>query len=479
MPTRQHTGTYVLPRWPQTDDELWWFTQAMWGIRIPRVKVCPNHCAPFDAFADAFFARHATAVWKASRGFGGKTRTLATLTNTEAVCLDAESSILGGSGGQSLNIYAAGEELWANVHAPKQLLKAPPTKFDTYLTNGAHIRAQMASQTSVRGAHPQRLRMDEIDEMDLGILDAATGQPMRKYRNGHWIETQTVMSSTHQYPDKTMSAILERAKEKNWPVYEWCWRESSNPIDGWLSLEEVERKKSEVTQHMWETEYDLQEPSFEGRAIDGDAVEAAFSAAIDSTEDDQWESTPAAGERNNISGVDWAKERDWTVIVTFNTTNADQWSCNAVRRVQRLPWPVMIDMALRRLKKYPGYMGHDATGLGNVINDTMGADLSMSEARRFHGVVMSAGRARQDLFNEYISAIENGQVIFPRIEWLYNEHKYVTLEDLYKPSGHPPDGFVACAIAWSMRKQANKGLLAAPVDHARGASPWDMTASRD
>ena len=35
-----------------------------------------------------------------------------------------------------------------------------------------------ASQKSVRGPHPPSLLLDEIDEMDLEIFDAALGQPM-------------------------------------------------------------------------------------------------------------------------------------------------------------------------------------------------------------------------------------------------------------------------------------------------------------
>ena len=38
------------------------------------------------------------------------------------------------------------------------------------------IQALTAAQTAVRGAHPTRLLLDEIDEMKLPILEAAQGQ---------------------------------------------------------------------------------------------------------------------------------------------------------------------------------------------------------------------------------------------------------------------------------------------------------------
>jgi hypothetical protein len=278
--TQQFYKQVVINRLPQDDDELWWTVQGLWGYKIPRVAVCPTHTSPFQAFADAYFARSPVSIWKASRGFGGKSRTLGVLGLTEMALLGSEVNVLGGSGAQSLNVHQTSQTAWSWHHAPKALLTQPPTKYDTDLKNGGHMRSLMASQTSVRGSHPPRLRLDEIDEMDLDILEAAQGQPMRQRGPHGIIETQTVMSSTHQYPDKTMTAMLQRAAEKHWPVYEWCWRETSNPYDGWLEPDEVERKRNEISQHMWDTEYDLQEPSVEGRAIDTDAVERCFDAEL-------------------------------------------------------------------------------------------------------------------------------------------------------------------------------------------------------
>lgn len=214
---------YKIERLPQDDDELWYFIQAIFGLKVPRTRVCADHQTPFEALADAYFARHPVTVWKASRGYGGKSYTVALLAALEALNLGAEANVLGGSGAQSLNIHNHTKEMWEHGNAPTAMLSREPTKFDTWLSNGGHIRTLMASQNSVRGPHPQRLRLDEIDEMEMAVLEAAQGQPMRKKgRDGTIIETQTVMSSTHQYPDSTMSAILERARVQGWPIYQWC-----------------------------------------------------------------------------------------------------------------------------------------------------------------------------------------------------------------------------------------------------------------
>jgi hypothetical protein len=38
------------------DDELHALIRALWGINLPRVKVCPEHVSPFEAVAHAYFA---------------------------------------------------------------------------------------------------------------------------------------------------------------------------------------------------------------------------------------------------------------------------------------------------------------------------------------------------------------------------------------------------------------------------------------
>lgn len=456
---------FVINRLPRDDDELWWTVQALWGYKFPRTRVCANHCSPFEAFADAYFARSPVAIWKASRGFGGKSRTLGVLGLTEMALLGAEVSVLGGSGAQSLNVHATSQEAWGWYNAPKALLISAPTKFDTFLRNGGHMRTLMASQTSVRGPHPQRLRLDEIDEMDLAILEGAQGQPMRKMGPHGRIETHTVMSSTHQYPDKTMTAMLARAKEKGWPIFEWCWRETANPKDGWLTHDEVDRKRQEIPQHMWETEYDLQEPNVEGRAIDGDAVDRCFDPELGVYSGDRnITAIPIIGHQY-ITGVDWAKERDQTIVTTFDTTTLP-WVAVAWRKVNKLPWPMMVTLAIEQWRKFGGKLTHDATGIGNVVDDLIKEQLPKHMWKDVVPVIMGGGRERQNLFSEYIAAIEHDDLRFPRIEYAYGEHRYVTVDDLYG-KGHAPDTVVSAALAWKLRR--NRGAVGVPTGGTKDA----------
>jgi hypothetical protein len=468
---------FAINRLPQDDDELWWTVFGLWGYRIPRVSVCPGHVAPFTAFADAYFARYPSMIWKASRGLGGKSRTLAVLGLTEAVLLSIEVTILGGSFAQSKNVHDATKEAWEWHAAPRHALLRS-NQYDTFLAKtpgaakGGHLRTLTASQTSVRGPHPPRLRMDEIDEMAQPILDAALGQPMEQIgTSGFVIPTQTVMSSTHQYPDKAMSTMIARAAERGWPVYEWCYKETSNPIDGWLTQTGIDRAKSVVSQAMWDAEYDLQEPSFGGRAIDTDAVERCFDPDLGTFEGDNMVFCDPVPGRYYTTAVDWAKHRDFTIIATFDTTETP-WRCVAWQKVQKLPWPMLVNKAIGQWRLYGDKFVHDATGVGDVVHDLIKAEVTSSEWTKVKGVILGGGRDRDTLYNDYIAAIEHDDIRYPRIVFPYNEHRYATPEALFTSREHTPDSIVVGALAWSQRKKAV--TIVAPGGGRRSSNPWEV-----
>ncbi|GAG11860.1 unnamed protein product, partial [marine sediment metagenome] len=134
-------------------------------------------------------------------------------------------------------------------------------------------------------------------------------------------------------------------------------------------------------------------------------------------------------------------------------------------RLGREPWPFMVEALDSRMRRYGGVCAHDATGLGNVVNDLIDYPVTP---------VVLVGRVRQEIFNEYISAIEQGSFMCPRIEYMYGEHKYLRLEDLYG-RGHPPDSVVAGAIAWHMRDRATTMMMPPLIDEFEvAASNWDI-----
>lgn len=421
-----------------TPEQLDAFLLDYFGVKLPDHACCPEHTPVRTAFHNAYFAKDPVAVWKASRGFGGKSFTLALLGIVEALTLRADVNVLGGSGEQAKRVLGAMTKLWAHPTAPRDFLKSDSGSQKQTLKWGNQIVALMASQASVRGPHPQRLRLDEVDEMQQAILDAAMGQPMSR----GWVLSQVVLSSTHQYADRTMAWALREAKAKGWPVYEWCWKCNHEDHGGWVTQAEVDRRRAILTVRMWQTEVDLQEPSSEGRAIDTAMVEAAFQRDV------QLEAPVDGG--SYATGADWAKKVNHTVIVTIRR-DVRPMRVVALKRVQREPWPKMAGYLDERVTSYGGTSTHDNTGIGQVVHDLLhhGSD-------PFNMV----GRDRADLLTEYIAAIEHGELVWPRdemnpaLEAAYGEHKYATREDVYKGSKdgtgthHLPDTISAGALAW-------------------------------
>ena len=94
-----------------------------------------------------------------------------------------------------------------------------------------------------------------------------------------------------------------------------------------------------------------------------------------------------------------------------------------------------------RVRRYPGAAAHDATGMGGrSTHDYLTVD---AEA------VVMVGRDRQKLLSDYVQAVEHGAITGLRIEYAYNEHRYATNDDLYRPGSksHTPDSVVAGALA--------------------------------
>ncbi len=422
-----------------TDDDLDSFLLRYFGVTLPNLQVCPHHSTPWRAFHEAYFARSPVSVWKASRGFGGKSFTLALLTVTEGITLRADVNVLGGSGEQAKRVLEAIEKLWNYSGAPRWALRGEATAQRQRLKWDNTIRALLASQASVRGPHPQRLRLDEVDEAKRSIVESALGQPM----SSGWVQSQVVLSSTHQYPNGTMTWALQEAAAKGWSIHEWCLKETEEP-HGWLTQSEIVRKRAIMTTSSWQVEVELQEPSAEGRAIVPESVRAAFQDTLQLEE-------PVAGAKYG-TGADWAKKVNHTVVVSIRH-DCKPARVVAIKRDQRKPWPTMAGYLNDRVKAYPGQAAHDNTGLGGVVADL----LEVPNVEHFDFV----GRERNEMLSEYISAIERGDLLWPKddsnlaLKAAFSEHLYSTVGDVFgrKDEGHLPDTISAAALAWRSCQQ--------------------------
>ncbi len=443
----------------RSEEELRLFVEKAFGVLIPDTKVCADHTTPWRAFADAYFARYPVAIWLASRGFGGKSYLLALLSLVEALTLKADVNLLGGSGVQARRVHDYMQGFWARESAPSYLLRGDPLTNESRFVFGNKVQALMASTKSVRGPHPQRLRVDEADEVDIALINAAQGQPM----TARGVAVQTVFSSTHQYPDGTMTELLRRARERSWPVYRFCYHETVEP-HGWLALSDVNAKRLEVPRSMWDAEYELQEPAPDSRAIAPEFIPAMFRPELGEYEGRIGEyieiEPPFAGEKKVLpngqvardengreiflqkkgtysTGADWARKMDFTVSATLRT-DVKPYRLVAFERTQREPWPVMAGKFDERLRRYGGIGVHDATGLGDVVSDMLAA---YAEAFLF------VGRERTEAISGYIVAVERKEIVSPKIRFMEDEHRFASVDDCYG-KGHLPDSMAAMIMAY-------------------------------
>lgn len=434
------------------DDELWEYVADTFGIQIPRKACCDGHAAPFTAFAHAYFARDPVSIWWAARGLGGKTVQLALLALTESVTLGAGVALLGGSGEQAQRVkaYMEGEDtnfddaFWKSPKAPRHLIRREINRV-TSLKNAGWMRALMASSRSVRGPHPQRLRIDEADETTQQIVEAALGQPQAKVRrDGERIPAQVVLSSTWHESQGTMTWLLKKeGPAKGWPIFQWCYKESMADGEGWLDQETIDEKRSTMTRRSFLVECDLQEPNPEARIFTAETVAILFGkkglGTFDFTEDWIGEVRLEDPEEGALygTGTDWAKDVDWTWILTYRA-DCHPAELVAFGRYGRMPWPEIGKKLDKRVNDYGGSSVHDATGVGKVVGDHL----------MVHSIPWDfVGKKRSDLLSEYILACEQSKLINPDIQLMRVAHEFAAGEDIWGPK-HLPDEIAAAACAW-------------------------------
>ncbi len=258
---------------PSTKEHMALYCAFVLGIKIPSIQVCSAHSSPLDALWDAYADETSFAIWHAMRG-SGKTLLLAILAHLESKFKPrCGVTILGGSLEQSQKAMAYSDELWRRPGAGAEMLVGGAVAGRGYkLTNGSWVAALAASQRSVRGPHPQRLRLDEVDEMSEEIFNAALGQPKANYG----IPDQVVASSTLHHPFGMMATLIDAKEERGADIYRWCVEEVRESAGGFWSDDEIARKKRQVTEAMWDAEYMLKRPSVGHSVFDFEAIERAY-----------------------------------------------------------------------------------------------------------------------------------------------------------------------------------------------------------
>ena len=261
---------------PETKEHLALYCATVLRVKVPHPAYCEDHQSPLDALWAAYADEDYFSIWHAMRG-SGKTLMLAALSFVESLFKPrCGITVLGGSLEQSQKCVSYLDGFWqlpSVVPLAKKLLAGGMVGGRGFrLKNGSWVTALAASQKSVRGPHPQRLRLDEVDEMAPEIFDAALGQPKANYG----IPDQVVASSTLHHPFGMMADLVDSREERGATLYRWCVEEVRDSAGGFWSSEEIDRRQKQVTQAMWDSEYLLKRPMIGETIYDFELVEQAY-----------------------------------------------------------------------------------------------------------------------------------------------------------------------------------------------------------
>ncbi len=129
--------------------------------------------------------------------------------------------VLGGSRSQSEQVYRALKDAvydgrgvaGSDRHAFRDLLKTVAR-----YRNGSEVEILAASRTSVRGPHVPSLKLDEVDEIDGDLREAAMGMCMER----HGSRASVLMTSTWHRVGGPMTDLIERGRAGEFPTYTFC-----------------------------------------------------------------------------------------------------------------------------------------------------------------------------------------------------------------------------------------------------------------
>lgn len=199
---------------PQTNSELWEFIRAHFNIELPWRSYTPGHSSPFGFVADAFFnPSRDYAAWACRSG--GKTLDASIIARLEHLFTDAiQSRVLSGSEDQAKNLYGYWGN-WALTVYPQQV--AGQVNIKRTRINGGRMEILTASQKSVRGPKVQRLYIDEIDEVESELIEAAAG--MLATRED--LPARTLYASTWHRVGGSMGKMIDRCPGNGVKLHRW------------------------------------------------------------------------------------------------------------------------------------------------------------------------------------------------------------------------------------------------------------------
>lgn len=223
----------------QEDEQLDEFIRLAYGCALPKKVITPGHKAPFQFVSDLFYERVKNALAFANRN-GGKTWDVAILNHLDMVLKgECEVASAGATLDQANKCYRYFQEFSAKQwfrnfcdhfqeQTGRQFVKKN-IQSKTEFGNGSIQEIITGSEKGLRGPHPHKARIDEVDEIEWEILQ--TGLSMARSSEG--IRGQNTFTSTRQKAKGSMQRLLDESGTKGIEVYEW---------NIWESLEKCPRR---------------------------------------------------------------------------------------------------------------------------------------------------------------------------------------------------------------------------------------------
>ncbi len=205
----------------KTDLDVSEFLAALQVATVGTKRICenPDHTPQFRAVSDVLTDRAGDYIIWACRA-GSKTFLFGGLDSWVKSCSRDrfETRILGGSLDQSILSYEAMKIFRDETDPKNSRIDGDILQSKTTFLNKSKVSILAASIKSVRGPHPQCLKLDEVDEIEPAVYNAALSQPLSKF--GH--ESVLGMFSTNHNIMGQMDKALAKAEDSGQSIYKYC-----------------------------------------------------------------------------------------------------------------------------------------------------------------------------------------------------------------------------------------------------------------
>lgn len=275
---------------PATEHQLWEWMRRVLDVEAAREALMRGNDAPFAYVSHAFFEERTprdVVVW-ANRG-GGKTFYAAVATVLDLVFKPGiEVRVLAGSVEQGQRMHAHVRRMFERAGL-RDLVDGKPTGRRLRLTNGSVVEVSAASESSVRGARPVKMRCDEVELFDPEIWAAAQLSPRSRRCGGVWARASVEALSTMHRPWGLMHEITQDGgrRQFRWGVVDVLsrcaasracgecalWEECGGSakgerVRGHVGVEDAARMKGRCSEGVWRSEMLCERPRRDGLVLE-------------------------------------------------------------------------------------------------------------------------------------------------------------------------------------------------------------------